>query len=107
MRLILSFGGGGVNDNRLQGKRGVSDSAYRNIESMTVYRERHSKEMTNFINFVRACHESFYFRITVFGVLSSKFCGSWNKREEQKMFFEGCAVLVQYDMENRYPLMEA
>ena len=45
--------------------------------------------------------------IQVFGVLSSKFCGSWNKNEEHKMFFEGCVVLVQYDMENGHPLMEA
>ena len=74
---------------------------------MTVHREGHSKEMTNFINHARACHESFYFRIKVFGVLSSKFCGSWNKSEEHKMFFEGCAVLIQYDMENGHPLMEA
>ena len=98
---------GGVNDDKLQGKRGIADSAYRKIESMTVHREGHSKEMTNFINRVRARHESFYFRIKVFGVLSSKFRGSWNKSEEHKMFFEGCAVLIQYDMENGHPLMEA
>ena len=78
------------------------------IESMTVHREGHSKEMTNnFINRVCDRHESHYLRIKIFGVLSSKFCGSWNNSEKHKMFFEGCAVLVQYDMEHGYPLMEA
>ena len=41
---------GEVNDDRLQGKRGIDDSAYRKIESMTLHREGHSKETTNFIN---------------------------------------------------------
>ena len=98
---------GGVNDEKLQGKRGVGDSAYKKIPSMTVHREGHSKEMTNFINRVRARHESFYNKIKVFGILAHKFRGSWNKREEHKIFFEGLAVLVQYDMENGHPLMEA
>jgi len=97
---------GGANDENLQGKRGIGDSAYKKIPSMTVHRDGHSKEMTNFINRVRARHESFYSKLKAFGILARKFRGSWNKSEEHKMFFEGCAVLVQYDMENGHPLME-
>ena len=74
---------------------------------MTVHREGHNKKMTNFINCVYTCHGRFYFKIKVFGVLSSKFCGSWNKSEEHIMFFEGCTVFVQSDMDNGHPLMEA
>ena len=73
---------------------------------MTVHRERHSKEMTNFINRVCTFHRIFYFRIKVFGVLSSTFCGSWNKSAKHRIFPEGCALLVQYNgMENRHPLI--
>jgi len=89
-----------------KGKRGIGDSAYQSLnERMAVHRDGHSKEMTNFINRVRARHESFYNRLKTFGILSN-FRGSWNKKEQHQMFFEGCAVLVQYDMENGHPLME-
>ena len=88
-------------------KGGLVITNIEKIESMTVHREGHSKEMTNFINRVCDCHESHYLRINIFGVLFSNFCGSWNKSEEHKMFFEGYAVLVQYDMENGHLLMEA
>ena len=91
----------------LEGKREISDSAYQSLkEWMTVHRDGHSKDMTNFINRVRARHESFYNRLKTFGILTN-FRGSWNKKEQHKMFFEGCAVLVQYDMENGHPLMES
>ena len=88
-------------------KQGIADYAYQSLKpQIAVHRDGHSKEMTNFINRVRARHESFYGRLKNFGILSNTFHGSWNKREEHQMFFEGCAVLVQYDMENGHPLME-
>jgi len=90
-----------------EGKRGIADFAYQSLkEWITVHRDGHSKEMTNFINRVRARHESFYNRLKTFGILSNTFRGSWDKREDHQIFFEGCAVLVQYDMENGHPLME-
>ena len=43
-----------------EGKKGIADSAYQDLKDcMTVRRDGHSKEMTNFINRVRACHKSF------------------------------------------------
>ena len=90
-----------------QGKKGVADSIYSSLnEHLTIHKEGHSKEMTNFIDCVRACHESFYNRLKVFDVLSDTFRGSWEKHDVHKMFFEGCVVLVQYDMENGHPLRE-
>ena len=89
-----------------EGKRGIGDGAYQSLnERMAVHRDGHSKEMTNFINRVRARQESFYNRLKTFGILSN-FRGNWNKKGQHQMFFEGCAVLVQYDMENGHPLME-
>ena len=90
-----------------EGKRGIADFAYQSLkEWITVHRDGHNNEMTNFINQARARHESFYNRLKTFGILSNTFRGSWDKREDHQMFFEGCAVLVQYDLENSHPLME-
>ena len=55
-----------------EGKRGIGDTAYQSLkEWTTVHRNGHSKEMTNFINRVRARHESFYNRLKTFGILSN------------------------------------
>ncbi len=90
-----------------QGKKGIADSIYLSSkEHRTIHREGHSKAMTNFINRARGCHESFYNRLKVFDILSNTFCGSWEKHDIHKMFFEGCVVLIQYNMENGHPLME-
>lgn len=90
-----------------QGKKGIADSSYSHLkEHITVHRVGHSKEMTNFINRVRARHENIYSRLKVWDVLSDVFRGSWEKHNEHKMYFEGCLVLLQYDMENGHPLME-
>ena len=90
-----------------QGKKGIANNSYSHLkEHITVHRVGHSKEMTNFINRVRARHENIYSRLKVWDVLSDVFCGSWEKHNEHKMYFEGCLVLLQHDMENGHPLME-
>ena len=90
-----------------QGKKGIADSGYKHLnEHIAIHREGHSKEMTNHINRVRARHENIYSRLKIFDILSDSFRGSWEKHDKHKMFFEGCLVLVQYDMENGHPLME-
>ena len=98
---------GGLHSDMPQGKRGIADSAYRGLkECITVHREGHSKEMTNFINRVCAHHENFYARLKKLSILSDTFCGSWNKCKSHKMLFEVIVILVQYDMENGHPLMK-
>ena len=98
---------GGLHPEIPTGMRGVADSAYTKLlEWISTHRPSHSKEMTNFINRVRARHENINARIKTFDILSETFRGSWGKREEHKMFVEAICVLIQYDMENGYPLME-
>ena len=97
---------GGLHPDMPAGKRGIADSAYKALNEITVHIEGHSKEMTNFINRVRARHENFNARLKCFKILSETFCGSWGKKEEHKMVFEAICILVQYDMENGHPLME-
>ena len=90
-----------------QGKKGIADSGYKHLnEHIAIHREGHSKEMTNHINCVRACHENIYSRLKVFNILSDSFRGSWEKHDKNKIFFEGCLVLVQYNIENGHPIME-
>ena len=90
-----------------QGKKGIPNSTYGHLkEHITVNIVGHSKEITKFINRIPACHKNIYSRLKVWDVLSDVFCGSWEKHNEHKMYFEGCLVLLQYDMENGHPLME-
>ena len=90
-----------------QGKEGIADSDNKHLnEHIAIHREGRSKEMRNYINRVRACHENIYSRLKFFNILSESFCSSWEKHDKHKMFFEGCLVLVQYDMEIGHPLME-
>ena len=88
------------------GKRGIADSTHNALNEITVHIERHSKEMTNFINLVRARKENLNARLKCFKILSETFCGKWGKKEEHKMVFESICILVQYDMENGHSLME-
>jgi len=97
---------GGLHPDIPAGTRGIADSTYKTLNEITVHIEGHSKEMTNFINRVRARHENFNARLKCFKILSETFCGSWGKKEEHKMVFEAICILVQYDMENGHPLME-
>ena len=87
------------------GKKGIGDSGYEGEpEKLTIHRDSHSKNLTNFINRVRARHENFNARIKNFCILSDRFRS--NKKVEHKLAFEAICILVQYDMENGHPLME-
>ena len=52
--MILLFLDGGLHQDMPAGKRGIADNAYKALNEITVHIEGHSKEMTNFINHVRA-----------------------------------------------------
>ena len=94
----------GLEANMPDRMRGIGDSAYKAGDAMTVHREGHSKEMTNFINRVRARHENFNARMKNFKILSECFRSN---RVKHKTAFEAICILCQYDMENGHPLMEA
>ena len=94
----------GLEANILVRMRGIGDSVYKAGDAMTVHREGHSKEMTNFINRVRARHEHFNTRMKNFNILSQ--CFRLN-RDKHETAFEAICILSQYDMENGHPLMEA
>ena len=89
-----------------QRKKPIADSGYKHLnEHIAIHREGHNKEMTSYINCVHACHENIYSKLKVFDILSDSFLSSLEKYDEHN-FFEGCLVLVQYDMGNGHPLME-
>ena len=83
---------GGLHPDIQAGKRGITDSAYKILNGITVHIEGHSKEMKNFINCVLACHENFNARLKCFKILSETFHGSWCKKEEHKMGFEAICI---------------
>jgi hypothetical protein len=57
-----------------EGKRGIGDSGYQGEPGkLTFHRPAHSKEMTNFIDRVRARHKNFNARIKNFNILSNCF----------------------------------
>lgn len=88
-----------------EGKRGIGDSGYQGEPTkLSIHRSAHSKEMTNFINRVRARHENFNARIKNFSILSN--CFRSNDKIKHKMAFEAVCILCQYDMENGHPLMD-
>jgi hypothetical protein len=88
-----------------KGKRGIGDSGYQGEPGkLSFHRPAHSKEMTNFINRVRARHENFNARIKNFNILSN--CFRSNDKAKHKMAFEAVCILCQYDMENGHPLMD-
>ena len=87
--------------------RGVANSSYTKLlEWFSTHRPSHSKEITNFINCVHAGHKNINARIKTFNVLSETFCGSWRKRQERKILVKAICVFIQYNMENKYPLIE-
>ena len=86
---------GGLHPEIPTGMRGVADSAYTKLlEWISTHRPSHSKEMTNFINRVRARHENINARLKTFDILSETFRGSWGKCEEHKMFVKAICVLI-------------
>ena len=88
-----------------EGKRGIGDSGYQGEPGkLSFHRAAHSKDMTNFINRVRARHENFNARIKNFNILSN--CFRSNDKAKHKMAFEAVCILCQYDMENGHPLMD-
>ena len=94
-----------LSDAMPEGKRGIGDSGYQGEPTkLTIHRTAHSKEMTNFINRVRARHENFNARIKNFSILSN--CFRSNDKIKHKMAFEAVCILCQYDMENGHPLMD-
>lgn len=94
-----------LSDAMPEGKRGIGDSGYQGEPTkLSIHRSAHSKEMTNFINRVRARHENFNARIKNFSILSN--CFRSNDKIKHKMAFEAVCILCQYDMENGHPLMD-
>jgi hypothetical protein len=94
----------GLKDNFPVGKRLIGDSGYKGEPNLiTAHNDNHSKELTNFINRVRARHENFNARIKSYRCLSERFRSN---RENHKIVFEAVCVLCQYDLENGHPLME-
>jgi hypothetical protein len=92
-------------DKMPEGQRGIGDSGYQGEPNkLSFHRTGHSKDMTNFVNRVRARHENFNARMKNFSILSN--CFRSNNKEKHKMAFEAVCVLCQYDMENGHPLMD-
>ena len=72
---------------------GVADISYTKLlELISTCQPSHSKEMTNFISCVCARQGNFLWKL--------------GKCKEHKMFVEAICVLIQYNMENGYPIME-
>ena len=70
-----------------QGEKGIADSGYKHLnENIAIHREGHSNEMTNHINCARARYENIFSRLKVFGILSDRFRGSWEKHDKHKRF---------------------
>ena len=91
-----------------QRKKRIADSGYKHFnEHIANHREEYSKEMTNHINCVRAHHKNIYFRLKVFNDLSNRLVFVVARKSMTSIiFFEGCLVLVQYDVKNGHSLVE-
>jgi hypothetical protein len=88
-----------------EGRREIGDSGYQGEPNkLSFHHTGHTKDMTNFINRVRARHENFNARIKNLKILSN--CFRSNDKVKRKMAFEAVCILCQYDMENGHPLMD-
>ena len=88
-----------------QGKKGIAGSGYKHLnEYIAIHGEGHSKEMTNHINRVRACHENTYSRMKVFDILSDSFRGSWKNHDKHKMYSKDTSFLSSTTWKTAIPL---
>ena len=72
-----------------QGKKSIADSCYKYLnEHIAIHRGKHSKEITNHINCVRACHEDIYSRLKVFDILSDNFVVAGKSMTSIKCFLK-------------------
>lgn len=94
---------GGLEANLPAGKRALGDSAYRASSRTSVKDSLDSRELKKFKNRALARHETFNGRIKCFSALENRWRHSLAKH---KIVLEAVCILVQYDMENGFPLFE-
>lgn len=81
----------------------LGDSAYKSSKKATVKKRTDSQDLRDFKNRALARHETFNGRIKTFGCLSNVWRHDLKKH---RTAMEVVCILVQYDMENGYPLFE-
>lgn len=87
-----------------EGKKVIGDKAYRGEpDKFSTPNPHDSKNVKAFKGRVRARHESVNKRIKDFKVIDGPFRSS---HVHHKIAFEAVCILVQYDLENGFPLFE-
>jgi hypothetical protein len=90
--------------------KAIGDSGYNGFPSkVTTSHGSHSKEFCQFIARAKDRQESFNSRLKAFNVLSARFrhgSSTKDKMDRHKACVEAICVLVQYDMDNGYPLFQ-
>jgi hypothetical protein len=84
------------------GKMAIGDRAYKDTKC-SIRNPFDSADVKKFKRRVRGRHEGFNRRIKIFKVLSETFR---NNIDKHQCAFEAVCVIVQYEMENGYPLFE-
>lgn len=86
------------------GKKIIGDKGYRGeYDKITVPNKHDSKNVQAYKSRASARHETFNKRIKDFKIVFGPFR---SKHEHHKMAFEAICILVQYDIENGYPLFD-
>ena len=96
-------GDGGLEEKVPASKRVLGDSAYKSSSKASVKDALDSRELKSFKNRALARHETFNGRIKTFSVLENRWRHCLTKH---KSVLEAVCILVQYDMENGFPLFE-
>ena len=93
-----------------EGVRLVGDSAYGGQhDKVSVTMDAHKPETKRLFARMKSMQETCFKRLKGFGVLGGTFRHGKNKEDKLKkigIIFDACAVLLQYDIENGYPLFE-
>ena len=94
---------GGLEERIPASKRALGDSAYKSSTRTSVKDTLDSNELKKFKNRALARHETFNGRIKCFSVLENRWRHCLAKH---KIVVEVVCILVQYDMDNGFPLFE-
>jgi hypothetical protein len=101
---------GGLKSKILEGKRIIADQGYKAERMLSTRNPLDTKDVKELKRRAKARHEVFNGLLKNFQILSQRFRstkGSKNVRlEKHKTVFEGCLVLVTYDVEDNHPLFK-
>lgn len=98
----------GLKDNIPEGKRVIADQGYTSELMLSTRNPCDSYELKELKRRAKARHEVFNGHLKTFKILSERFrCtqgDGYERLDKHKTVFEGCAVLVSYEIEDAHPL---